>query len=224
MNRFTAVALAAAAFAVSSLAVGSASAAVYTDATNENHDGNAHMDFESVTVTNDATNLYFTVDLRGSVAPPADWGKYVAGIDVREGGNSTGNPWGRAISMPGMDFWIGSWVDGDGGSQLFDWNGTGWTEIGNAGMVRGTDTLSYTIPLAALGIGDGSLVNFDFYSTGGGGSDGANDASANPNQASPGWSDHYHSSVVSTYQVVVPEPASVGLAAVAAVALSRRRR
>src|SRR5687768_16574097 len=159
MNRLTAVALSALASAASALLVAApASAVVYPDATNENHDGNAHMDIEAVTVTNDATNLYFTLDLRGSVANPNDWGKYVAGIDVRAGGDSVSNGWGRAISMPGMDFWIGSWVDGaTGGSELYDFNGTAWTNVGSAGLVRGDDTLSYTIPLATLGIGDGSV-------------------------------------------------------------------
>ena len=225
MNRLTAVTCAALAAAASLFAAGSASATVYNDATNDNHDGNAHMDIESVTVTNDATNLYFTVDLRGPVASPNDWGRYVAGIDVGAGGAESGNPWGRAINMPGMDFWIGSWVNTTpAGSQLWDWNGTGWDEIASAGLVAGSDTLSYTIPLATLGVGDGSIVKFDFYTTGGGGSDSANDASSNPNQASPDWSTAYTSNAVSSYQVVVPEPASIGLAAIAALALSRRHR
>lgn len=225
MNRLTAIALSAVALAA--LPAGSASAAVYLDATGENHDGNAHMDFTSVTVTNDATNLVFTVDLRGSFAAPTDWGKYVAGIDVRDGGNSSTNPWNRDISMPGMDYWIGSWVNDGGGSELREWNGSEWVSVGsgNAGLALvDADTISYTIPLATLGIGDGSLVNFDFYTTGGNGGDGANDASANPLQASPGWGDPYNSAVVSTYQVVVPEPATIGVAALAALALSRRRR
>jgi hypothetical protein len=223
MKGTTALALLFAA-SLSIAASGVASAAIYPDATFENHDGNAHMDIESVTVTNDATNLYFTVDLRGSVAAPNDWGKYVAGIDVTAGGNSTGNPWARAITMPGMDFWIGSWVDGAGGSELWKWNGAAWLNTTSAGLVRGTDTLDYTIPLATLGVGDGSIVNFDFYTTGGGSGDGANDASSNPAQASSGWSSPYNSSVVSSYQVVVPEPASIGLAALGAFLLTRRHR
>jgi hypothetical protein len=123
-----------------------------------------------------------------------------------------------------MDFWIGSWVDGTGGSELWKWNGTAWLNTSNAGLVRGTDTLDYTIPLATLGVGDGSIVNFDFYTTGGNGGDGANDASSNPSQASSGWSAPYNSAVVSSYQVVVPEPASIALAALSALALSRHRR
>jgi len=223
MNRFAALALSCG-FALLGVA-SAAPAAVYLDQTNENHDGNAHMDFESVTVTNDATNLYFAVDLRGSVATPNDWGKYVAGIDVEAGaGAASGNPWSRAINMPGIDFWIGSWVDGSGGSELWDWDGAAWQNVGNAGLVRNGDILNYTIPLAALGVGDGSIVNFDFYTTGGNGGDGANDASSNPGQASPGWSDPYTSAVVSSYQVVVPEPASIGLAAMGALLLGRRRR
>ena len=223
MNRFAALALSSglALFGVAA----AAPAATYPDATNETHEGAAHMDFESVTVTNDATNLYFSVDLRGSVANPNDWGKYVAGIDVEAGaGDSAGNPWARAISMPGMDYWIGSWVNDGGGSQLWDWNGTAWAEVGNAGLAINGDILNYTIPLSALGVGDGSIVNFDFYTTGGGGGDGANDASSNPNQASSGWSAPYNSAVVSSYQVVVPEPASMALAAVSALLLGRHRR
>src|SRR5688500_11221944 len=172
---------------------GTASAAIYPASSNDNFDGFAHMDFESVTVTNDADNLYFTVDLRGSAAAPNDWGKYVAGIDVEAGGDSAGNPWGRDISMPGMDFWIGSWVNDSGGSELWDWNGSGWTNLGSANLVRNADLLSYSIPLGTLGVGDGSIVNFDFYTTGGNGGDGANDASANPLQASNDWGTPYNS-------------------------------
>jgi hypothetical protein len=202
---------------------------VYNDATGENHDGNPHMDIASVEVTNDATSISFKINLNGSIANPTDWGKYLIGFDTVAGGNTnqddTGNGWSRSISMSsGMDYWSGSWVDSGGGVQLFNWNGTSWNLTGTPTHVLGPQSTTLTYSLASLGLSDGSTFNFDVYTSGGGNGDGANDASSNPLQASPGWPDHYNSTLVSTYTVVVPEPASAAMLGIAGLALLGRRR
>jgi hypothetical protein len=74
MKRSTLFAAVAAGSLTLGVAVRPASATLYTDATGENHDGNAHMDFEAVTVTNDATNLHFSLDLRRPRSPPPTTG------------------------------------------------------------------------------------------------------------------------------------------------------
>ena len=218
-----------AAAAVLALAGVPAFGVIYPDATGENHDGNAHMDISSVEVTNDATSISFKINVSAASITSPDWGKYLIGLDTTAGGNSnmddTGNGWSRSISMNGMDYWVGSWVNSGGGVQLFQWNsGTNsWgSPIGSPTHLIAGNSTTLTLPLADLGLSDGSVLNFDVYTSGGGNGDGANDASSNPLQASPGWPDHYHSTVVSTY--TVPEPATAGMLALGGLALLARRR
>ncbi len=201
-----------------------ASATIYTDSTGENFDGNAHMDIASVEVTNDATNVIVKVTLNGSIANPNDWGKYMMGIDSAVGGDSAGNGWARPISMPGMDYWVGSWVDSGGGVQLYQYTGS-WNQIAAPSQTIGANSVTWTIPQASLGLTIGNSFNFDVYTAGGGSGDSANDASSNPNQSTTGWSGPYNSStLVSTYTLTaVPEPGVVGLFGLAGLALIRRR-
>src|SRR5215213_8579066 len=92
-------------FAALALAVGpSAYGAMFFDSTGENFDGNAHMDISSVEVTDDGSNISFKISVSAaSITSPADWGKYVIGIDTSSGtgdfGSPVGNPWGRNIAM-----------------------------------------------------------------------------------------------------------------------------
>jgi hypothetical protein len=211
--------------------IGSAAqAAVYTDATGENFDGNAHMDIASVEVTNDATNITFKINLNGSIANPNDWGKYLVGIDTNaatgDTGTPVGNPWGRNIRMAnGMDAFIGSWVDSGGGSQPWTFTGGSWTQNGSGTPVLGTNSTTITTSLASLGLTPGQTFNFDVYSSGGNGGDSANDALGNAAQTISNWPGPYDSgNNVRQYTVVVPEPASLGVLALAGLVAARRRR
>jgi len=208
---------------------GLASAAVFNDALGENFDGNAHMDIKSVEVTNTLTDISFKITLNGTIANPTDWGKYCVGIDSVAGGdtgNPVGNPWGRNIRIgSGMDAWIGSWVDGGGGVQPFTFNGS-WTQNGQFSPVLGSDNTTLTVPLASLGLVPGQAISFDVYTTGGGGGDSANDALGNPAQTINDWQVPYDSGTnLVSYTIAVPEPASMGLIGMGALAaLARRRR
>ncbi len=54
----------------------------------------------------------------------SDGVKYLIFFNTRSGGNS-GNPWGRAVnSTVYHDFFIGSWVNGGGSGQFWEWIGS----------------------------------------------------------------------------------------------------
>ena len=210
-----------------------ASAVVIPDATGEEFSGNAHLDISSVEVTNTPTDITFKINLVGNPVA-TDWGKYMIGIDAAEGGATSGNGWNRPISMSGgMDYWIGSWADFGTGQEVYHFDGANWVRDRMASElplpVVTTDSVALTMPLSLLGFTGNQNqtrdIRFDVYTSGGGGGDSANDASSNPNQSVSNWPGPYDSgNLVSTYTVVIPEPASLGLLGAAALGLLARRR
>ena len=225
MIRTTSIAFLAAALSAGALA---SAATTYNDTVGEEFSGNSNLDIKSVQVSNTATDITFSIQVNSNIVSGVgtDWGKYMVGIDSAAGGDTSGNGWGRPISMSnGMDYWIGSWVDTGGGEQVWQYSGTAWSQTGSSTPFVSGDTVTLTTSLASLGLSTGSTFNFDVYAGGGNTGDSANDASSNPAQSTTGWGGPYDSgSTVSSYTVTaVPEPA-LGLLAVAALPLLRRRR
>ena len=211
---------------------GASQADTFSDATGENI-FNGHLDLVSVEVVNDLTDLFFTINLSGAM--PNDpgnnptWGNFMVAIDSATGG-STGNAWNRPITHTTnpIEYWIGSWTDGGGGTQLWSYDGVAWNNVGavnNFTYAVGSPTVTFDVPLASLGLSVGNTVNFDLYTTGTGNSDGAIDSLTNPNQTIADWGNTYEAATMSSY-TVVPEPASLALLAVggAMVAMFRRRK
>ena len=217
----------------------SAWADVYTDSSGDIDagisNGNGTLDILSVEVTHNATDVMFSLTLGGDVST-TDWGKFMIGIAAGGTGTTSGNGWSRPINLDapigGMDFWIGSWVDGGGGAQLWSYNGatwdldtmSGWSFTGGA-----QSTLDYSVPLATLGLGEGDSFYFDVYSSGGGATDTAIDALSNPNVSVTSWNQTYTSyglTGLSSYDIpAIPEPATLSLIALGALsALGLRRR
>jgi hypothetical protein len=205
----------------------------YTDASNDIDPGLANgggtLDLLSLEVSNTASDIVFRLTVNGSVNV-TDWGKFMIGIATGGAGDTStnGNGWGRPISMStaigGMDYWIGSWVDGGGGSQLWSYSGSGWG--GPAGLSAFSfsgNQITYTLSLASLGLSVGDTFFFDAFSSGGGGGDSAIDALANPNVAVTGWNGPYASSSSFSY-TVVPAPGAIALIGVAGLLARRRRR
>lgn len=231
--------------AVAMLAANEAKASpdVYTDAVGDISpsifSGNGVLDITGMEVTNTATDLVFTLSVNGNVGT-TDWGKFMVGIG-RNGstGTTTGNGWNRPITMVtasgGMTNWLGAWTDGGGGAESYVYT-TQWDRIGAtwAGNLPGTfsfsagsvSTVTWTISMASMGLSVGDTFSFDAYSSGGGGTDGAVDALANPNVSIADWGNSYTSSSATglyTY-TIVPAPGALALLGLAGVAGTRRRK
>jgi hypothetical protein len=154
----------------------------------------------------------------------------MVGIATGGTGTATGNAWTRPINLNspigGMNYWIGSWVNGGGGAQLWSYNGTSWIEqTGSAPTISltagATSQISLTLLLASIGTPSGDWY-FDVYSSGGGASDSAVDALSNPNIAITSWAGPYTSSQnpPGTGISVVPEPSTYALLAISALGLA----
>jgi hypothetical protein len=203
----------------------------YTDSSNDIDPGLATgggtLDLLSMEVSNSATDIVFRLTVNGSVNA-TDWGKFMIGISTGGPGDTAGNGWGRPISMTsslgGMDYWVGSWVDGGGGAQLWNYSGSAWSGPGGlASYSFSGNQITYTMSLSSLGLSIGDTFFFDAFSSGGGGGDSAIDALANPNVSVNGWGGPYASSSNFSY-TVVPAPGAVALIGVAGLLARRRRR
>lgn len=234
-NRLSAATCAAAVAAAIASVANSEPSVIFTDATGDIATGIATgggtLDLVSLEISNTMTDIVFKLTVNGNVSS-TDWGKFMIGISNGGAAANNGNGWGRPINMDspngGMTRWIGSWVDGGGGSQVWSF-GSGWSEGGNAGLsfVGGAQSeLTYTLSLSSLGLNVGDTFSFDAYSSGGGGGDSAVDALANPNASINGWGDTYTSggsNPVFSY-TVVPAPGVIALAGVAGLLRRRRAR
>ena len=132
-------------------------AAVYPDTVGDQAgSGDSEVDIRSVEVTNDATNISFKITLVGDIAA-ANFGNYHIGFDTVPGGKTTtGVAWGNTFGMSsGMDYWLGSWVNFGGGSELHQYTGDGTSNvwgptIGGTSVALGQFDTTITIPLSAL--------------------------------------------------------------------------
>lgn len=160
------------------------------------------LDIVAMEVSNTATDVIFTLTVNGNITT-TDWGNFMIGIATTKTiGTTTGNGWNRPINMEapgakGMNYWIGSWVNSGGGTQLWSYNGTSWAgpaAIAGHSMTPGAQsTITYTVTANSLGLVSGDFFYFDAYSSGGGGTDGAVDALADPNVSITSWSQVYTS-------------------------------
>ena len=203
--------------------------------------GAGTLDIVGMEVTNNATDITFTLSVNGNITT-TDWGNFMIGISTGStASTNTGNGWARPIQLNspvgGMDYWVGSWVNAGGGSQLWTYSlggggGTGGNWSGPASLAGysltagATSTITYTLALASLGLAINDTFYFDAYSTGGGPGDSAVDALANPNVSITSWGQTYTSSTtgdgglgLNSYQVV-PEPSTVALLTLSALGVA----
>jgi hypothetical protein len=180
----------------------------YTDATGETISASI-LDISSVEVSNDAFDLIFKIGLVGDPVA-TDWGKYMIGINAGGAGGATqtptGNGWGRPINFgsgSGMDYWVGSWVDGGNGAQLWKYTGA-WNTINAPTISKTTSNVTIRVPYGAMGLTSGNSLDFDVYTSGGGGSDGAIDALSTNGTSIANWGDTFTTVTPKTYTIVAP--------------------
>jgi len=195
--------------------------------------GNGTLDLVKMEVSNTATDVVFQLTVNGNIGS-TDWGKFMIGIANNKGnGTSSSDAWGRPITMSangGMTHWIGSWVDGTGGSQLWTNGSSGWSgpasPAGFTFSAGAQSTVSFTASIASLGMSIGDTFAFDAYSSGGGNGDSAIDALANPNFAVSNWGEAYNSGASTSFSYTlgaVPAPGAIALIGAAGL-LARRRK
>ncbi len=172
--------------------------------------GGGTLDIVSMEVSDTVDDVIFRLTVNGSTTA-TDWGNFMIGIaNQKTAGSTTSNGWGRPINMDagggnGMTHWIGSWVNGGGGSQLFTYNSATWdgpASLAGYSFAPGTQSIiTYTVTKASLGVETGDTILFDAYSSGGGGGDSSVDALSNPEVAITGWGGPYtsQSPVISAY-------------------------
>lgn len=213
----------------------------YNDAINDIAPGLATaggtLDLVKMEVSNTATDVVFQLTVNGNIGS-TDWGKFMIGIANNKGyGTSSSDGWARPITMSangGMTNWLGGWVDGGGGaenrSNQTGWGLTGATYNSNFGAYSlsagAQSTITFGVSIASLGMSIGDTFSFDAYSSGGGGSDSAIDALANPNFAVSNWGDAYNSGPTNSFSYTlgaVPAPGAIALIGAAGL-LARRRK
>jgi hypothetical protein len=194
--------------------------------------GGGILDILSLEVTNDASVIAFKFTLAGDVVA-TDWGKYMVIIDDAAGGDTGGNGWARPISMTtGADHWVGSWVDSGNGAELYKYTGSwGLTEAtynappnNDISLSKSGNTVTITTLLSNLGVSAGQTIFLDAFTSGGGGTDGAVDSVGNPNQQIADWGNPSEAHPVSYTIKSIPEPSTLALLGMGALALIRRKR
>lgn len=184
-----------------------------------------HIDITSFQITNTLTDITFKFTLDGDPVA-TNWGKYGVILRTPTGTTGAGNGWARPIELTGgASHWIAGWADAGASSefQLHSYNGTAWGQVSQTGtglVIDGPNkSYSYTLSLASLGLSVGDTFKFDAITTGGGGSDSAVDSLTG---SIANWGDTATLSGLD-YQVV-PEPATMTLLGLGALAALKRRK
>ncbi len=199
-------------------------AVVFTDAAGDQWpaSGGEHLDITSVEVTNSDTTITFAFTLTGSAAATT-WGKY--GVILRHAGATTDTlAWNRNIDLAGgQNGWIASWVDQPlDNIQTWLWDGAAWQGGTTGTNVVAGNVVTLTATLASLGITLGETITFDAVTTVGGDGDTATDSLTG---ATPtGWQDPILLDGRQYTVGAVPEPATMAVLGLGALAAAARRR
>jgi MYXO-CTERM domain-containing protein len=218
-----------AAFCVLGLIASPVLGSTYIDPVGDIATGNSNLDITQVDITDNGTDLtvQLTVD-----SLDGDWGKYMFFMDTGLGGSDdTDNPWFRDVSgLSGMDWFVGSWLDGGGGAAMYEHLGDdGWIQF-LTGISVEVDWANNTIEwnfsnLVEMLVMEGATgFDFEFGTTGGGMGDPAIDL-IGAEGTQPGWGGGSTSTDLSHYDFsTVPAPGALALLGLAGLTSRRRRR
>jgi hypothetical protein len=209
------------AIALAAITASTSFADVYNDGSFDQGPDNSNLDLISVEVTNDESNVFFSVTTREF----ADWTKYMVFVDSIDdsGADGNNNGWVRNVEMgpAGIDYFMGAWVDNGGGTALYGWDDA-WSSITGGSVVNidgAANTVTMSISLATLGLELGDSLRFEIGTTGGGEGDPATDLM---NGTSASWGGVSNFGTLLEY-TTVPAPGALSLL-VAAGLVARRRR
>ncbi|MCH2140342.1 MAG: hypothetical protein MK100_04830 [Phycisphaerales bacterium] len=211
----------------SGLMVAPAFGAVYTDPVGDIATGNPNLDITQIEINDDGNDLVvrMTVDQLD-----ADWGKYLFFMDALDGGSGDNdNPWGRDIGgLAGMDIFLGTWLDGGGGVQGYEYSASGWGGLSYAVSVWAdwdNNTVEWNFvnlvaDMSALGV---TGFDFEAATTGGGAGDPAIDL-IGAEGTQPGWGGGSTSTDLLHYDFsTIPAPGLLMMFGLAGLATRRRR-
>ena len=209
------------AIALAAITASTSFADIYNDGSFDQGPENSNLDLISVEVTNDESNVFFSVTTRDF----ADWTKYMVFVDSIDdsGADGNNNGWVRNVEMgpAGIDYFMGAWVDNGGGTALYGWDDA-WSSITGGSVVNidgAANTVTMSISLATLGLELGDSLRFEIGTTGGGEGDPATDLM---NGTSASWGGVSNFGTLLEY-TTVPAPGALSLL-VAAGLVARRRR
>jgi len=156
---------------------------IATDPAGDSLGGNP-VDLVNLWMTQDMDNYYFAFEVNTDFAAN-NWGKYALYIDATNDTNgATSDAWGRSVVVDDPhkpEFAAYTWVDnlpyGTEDTQLYSWDGSSWSNSGTVGAAATgagtTSIVEWSIPKSSLG--NPSQLWVEVWSTGGGGTDNAQD-------------------------------------------------
>lgn len=190
----------------------------------------AHYEGNTLYIYIDLTNYYYAIST----------GQIGMTIDTNTIAGGTADPWGNAITFAQANLpefvirgniysssdngwtelrvWNGANFDTGGG---VNWGGISGSSVGTMIAYSDGNGVEFAIPEADIGCVAGTVVNLEFFGTQSGGGKGAYDTVPSDDQ-STGWDDPT-SQTASAPFLLIPEPATAGLALAALAFLFRRR-
>lgn len=149
--------------------------------------GGPEVDLTSLQITNDASNIYFTINLAsGGNLTTNHYANYEMGFQMNGGAGgqmlingtygtapAAGNPYGNSVGISsGENYFMGAFLAGStysGGAQLYSYSPSGWSQVGSNATVTqvntGSPSLSFQYPLSALGLSVGNSFKFDVWTS-----------------------------------------------------------